>query len=56
MFRANLDGGGGSKIEGDDGFIYGTVSELAFSPIGLKSAKLPIRPPVLVMGKGGEED
>ena len=56
MFRTNLDGRGGSKTEGDDGFINGTVSKLAFSPIGLKGAKLPVRPPVLAMGKGGEED
>ena len=56
MFRAYLNRGWSSKTEGDDGFINGTMSELALSSISLKGTKLPIGPPVLVMGKRGEED
>ena len=56
MLRTDLDRGGCGKTEGDDGFINGTMSKLALSSISLKGAKLPIRPPVVVMGESGEED
>ena len=55
MFRTYLNRGGGSKTEGDDGFINGTMSELALSSIGLKGTKLPIGPPVLIVGKRSEK-
>ena len=29
---------------------------MALSSVSLKSAKLPVRPPIVVVGKGGEED
>ena len=32
------------------------MPKLALSSINLKGMKLPIRPPVVVMGKGGKED
>ena len=32
------------------------MSELALSPIGLKGTQLPIRPPVVGVGKGSEEN
>ena len=56
MFRTDLDRGGCGKTEGDDGFINGTMSELALSSISLKGTKLPVRPPVVVMGERGKED
>ena len=56
MFRTNLNRGGCGETERDDWFINGTVPELTLSPIGLKGAKLSIRPPVLIEGKGGKED
>ena len=55
MFRTDLDGGGSGETERNNRFINGAMPELSFSPIGLKGAKLPIRPPVLVMGKRSEE-
>ena len=55
MFRADLDRGGCGEAEGDDRFINGTMPELFLSPIGLEGTKLPIRPPVLVVGKRSEE-
>ena len=56
MFRTDLDRGGCSKTERDDRFINGPMSKLALSSISLKGTKLPIRPPVVVVGKRGEED
>ena len=56
MFRTDLDRGGCSKTEGNNRFINGTVSKLALSSISLKGAKLPVRPPVVVVGKRSEED
>ena len=55
MLRADLDWGGGSEAERDDRFIKGTMSKLALSSISLKGTKLPVRPPVLVMGERSEE-
>ena len=56
MLRADLNRGGRVKTEGDNRFINGAVSELALCSIGLKGSKLSIRPPVLVVGKRGEEN
>ena len=56
MFRTDLNRGGCGETKRDDGFINGTMPELTLSPIGLEGSKLPIRPPVLVVGKRGEED
>ena len=56
MFRTNLDRGWSGKTEGDDRFINGAVSKLALSSVSLKSSKLPIGPPVVVMGKSGKEE
>ena len=56
MFRTDLNRGGCGETERNDWFINGTVPELTLSPIGLEGTKLPIRPPVLVVGKRGEED
>ena len=55
MFRTDLNGGGGGETERNDRFINGTMPELTLSPIGLEGTKLPIRPPVLVVGKRSEE-
>ena len=56
MFQTDLNGGGRGKTERDNRFINGTMSELALSSISLKGTKLSIRPPVLVVGKRGEEN
>ena len=56
MFRTDLNRGWCGETERDDWFINGTMPELSLSPIGLKGTKLPIRPPVLIVGKRGEED
>ena len=56
MFRTDLDRGGCGKTERNDRFINGTMSKLTLSSISLKGTKLSIRPPVVVVGKRGEED
>ena len=56
MFGTDLYRGGCGETERDDGFVNGTMPELTLSPISLEGTKLPIRPPVLVVGKRGEED
>ena len=56
MFRTDLNRGGCGKTERNNGFINGAMSELALSSIGLKGTKLSVRPPVLIVGKRGEED
>ena len=56
MFRTDLNGGGCGETERNDRFINGAVPELTLSPVGLEGTKLPIRPPVLVVGKRSEED
>ena len=56
MFRTNLNRGGRGETERNDGFIDGAVPKLSLSPVGLEGPKLPIRPPVLVVGKRSEED
>ena len=49
-------GGGGSEAEGDDRLVNWTMSKLALSSISLKGTKLPVRPPVLTVGKGRKEE
>ena len=56
MLRTDLDRGRCGETERDDRFIDGTVSELALSSVSLESAKLSVRPPVVVVGKRSEED
>ena len=56
MFRTDLDRGGCSETEGDNRFINGTMPKLALSSVSLKGTKLPVRPPIVVMGKRSEED
>ena len=56
MFRTDLDRGGSGKTEGNDRFINGTMPKLTLCSISLKGAKLSVRPPVVVVGKRGEED
>ena len=56
MLGTNLDRGGCGEAEGDSRFINGAMPKLAFSSISLKGTKLSIRPPVVVVGKGSEED
>ena len=55
MFRTDLNRGGCGETEGNNGFINGAMPELTLSSISLEGTKLPIRPPVLVVGKRGEE-
>ena len=56
MLRTDLDGGGSGETKRNDRFINGTMPKLALSPISLKGTKLSVRPPVVVVGKRGEED
>ena len=56
MFRTDLDRGGCGETEGNNRFINGTMPELTLSSVGLEGTKLPIRPPVLVVGKRSEEE
>ena len=56
MFGTDLDRRGGDKTEGDNGLINGMMSKLALCSIDLKGTELPIRPPVVGVGKGSEED
>ena len=55
MFRTDLDGGRSGEAKRNDRFVNRTMPELALSPIGLEGTKLPIGPPVLVVGERGEE-
>ena len=56
VLGTDLDRGGCGEAEGDDGFINGAMPKLALSSVSLKGTKLPVRPPVVVVGKRGEED
>ena len=56
MFGTDLNRGGCGETERNNRFINGAMSKLALSSISLEGTKLPVRPPVVVMGKRGEED
>ena len=55
VFRANLNGGRRGEGEGYNRSINGAVSKLSFSSINLKGAKLPIGPPIVLVGEGSKE-
>ena len=56
MFRTNLNGGGRSETERNNGAINWSMAKLAFSPVSLKGSQLPIGPPIVGVCKGSEEN
>ena len=56
MFRANLNRGGRSKTERNNGTINWSMTELPFCSIGLEGPQLSIGPPIVGVRKGSEEN